>query len=572
MKKKLNILVVIATLLAAVNMVSCSDDKLGATIFDTKEYALDKKSWTFPLDTFVKVNFLEPYNMRFVYRMEYIMSDKDKNLTPASYENSCKLAVLTKYLWYDVYNDVAESGNVFLKHYSPRIIHVVGSKSLNTSSGTETLGVTEGGSKITLYRTNLLDPNNIDDMNEYFFETMHHEFGHILDNTKLHPTTFNMLSNGHYNSSGWSDTPDSVAYSLGFVSPYASMSYTEDWVETLGRYITRDSIAMEKMYGSAEYDWETLDFKEVTALFQVAIRTVNKLKADDDIQPEHFENWKANITVDVDTIGYVKLDLSGNDEHKIYRRICERDQNGFVVKYEDKVERKPLIGTSDTDIEKYEEIKDGDDIVSSWYNASKKGVYCISYENMDVSNYDILEVKLSEPTKGKWKVEYQLDGGKIQEVDLGTNSIYTLDVRSAKELTTFRIKANTGIQDDTEVSEGNKGTIKIDHVRLVKYKPKWTMNTLGAKDLIDKKIEFVREYMKTQYGIDLDKLRYQIQAKQYRKGTDGKFIVTSYYNPITKKNDFKLENALVYKDPTTGKSVLDLLLEELDKYKALQNN
>ena len=151
MNKKLHILVAVVVLMTTLNLVSCSkDDDLGPTIFDTTDYPLDKNLYTFPLDTFVKVNFLEPYNMRFIYRMQYITSDKDKNLTPASYENSCKLAVLSKYLWYDSYRDVAESHDTFLKLYSPRIIHVIGSRSLNTSSGTETLGVTEGGTKVTL--------------------------------------------------------------------------------------------------------------------------------------------------------------------------------------------------------------------------------------------------------------------------------------------------------------------------------------------------------------------------------------------------------------------------------------
>ena len=425
MKKQLNILVLFAVTLAAVNMVSCSkDDDLGATIFDTTEYPLDRNSYTFPLDTFVKVNFLEPYNMRFIYRMQYISSDKDKNLTPASLDKASELAVLTKYLWYDVYNDVAESGNVFLRHYSPRIIHVIGSQSLNTSSGTETLGVTEGGSKVTLYRVNMLNPSDIDNMNEYFFETMHHEFGHILDNNKLHPTTFNLLSNGHYNAAGWSDTPDSVAHSLGFVSPYASASYTEDWVETLGRYITRDSIAMQKMFGCADYEWEIIDLED---------------KNGDGDKTEADYAYMIRGTVDMDTIGYLKIDDSGNDEHKVYRRVCARDANDNVVKGED-------------------------------------------------------------------------------------------------------------------------------------GKPQWTMNTLGARQIIEQKIQFVREYMQNQFGINLDVLRYQIQAKQYRKGSDGQFIVSSYYNPVTKRNDYRLENAIVYADPTTGKTMLQTLLEELDKYKALQNN
>ena len=359
--------------------------------------------------------------MKFLYRMQYISSDKDKNLTPASYENSCKLAVLTKYLWYDAYKDVAENGNTFLKLYSPRIIHVIGSKSLNTSSGTETLGVTEGGTKVTLNRVNYLDPSDIDNMNEYFFETMHHEFGHILDNNKLHPTTFNLLSNGHYNAAGWSDTPDSVAYSLGFVSPYSSASYTEDWVETLGRYITRDSLAMEKMMGTAEYEWEIIDLEDKNG--------------DGDKDASDYAYMTSGI-VDIDTVGYIKLDDSGNGEHKIYRRVCERDQNGNVVKDEN-------------------------------------------------------------------------------------------------------------------------------------GQPKWVKNTLGAKQLIEQKIDYVRKYMKEQFGIDLDKLRDLIQAKQFRKGDDGKFKTEDYYNPTTKRMDKKMVNAIVYSEG--GKTVLETLLDELNKYKELQN-
>lgn len=421
MKNKLNILILAAVALATINMASCTKDDLGPSIFDTKEYPLDRNLYTFPLDTFVKVNFLEPYNMKFLYRMQYISSDKDKNLTPASYENSCKLAVLTKYLWYDAYKDVAENGNTFLKLYSPRIIHVIGSKSLNTSSGTETLGVTEGGTKVTLNRVNYLDPSDIDNMNEYFFETMHHEFGHILDNNKLHPTTFNLLSNGHYNAAGWSDTPDSVAYSLGFVSPYSSASYTEDWVETLGRYITRDSLAMEKMMGTAEYEWEIIDLEDKNG------------DGDKDLSDY---SYMTKGTIDIDTIGYIKLDDSGNGEHKIYRRVCERDQNGNVVKDEN-------------------------------------------------------------------------------------------------------------------------------------GQPKWVKNTLGAKQLIEQKIDYVRKYMKEQFGIDLDKLRDLIQAKQFRKGDDGEFLTEEFYNPTTKRMDKRMVNAIVYSGG--GKTVLDTLLDELNKYKELQN-
>ena len=423
--KKYTFAAMLATVFSTLTFfTSCKDDDFTATIFDTTEYPLDRTQYTFPLDSFVKVNFLEPYNMKFIYRMEYIGSDKDKNLTPASYENSCKLAVLTKYLWHDVYKEVAESHDVFLKNYSPRIIHVIGSKNLNTSSGTETLGVTEGGTKVTLYRTNLLNPNDIENMNEYFFETMHHEFGHILDQTKLHPTTFNVLSNGLYNASSWNETPDSVANSQGFVTPYASMSYTEDWVETFGRYITRDSIAWEQMLTTADYEWETIDLKDTDKN-----NTVNE------------QDYKSQLHsgINIDTIGYLKLDESGRDEHKVFRRVCKRDADDHVV--------------------------------------------------LD-------------------------ENGQVQ----------------------------------------------------------WTKNSIGARQIIMQKVNYVREYMKTQYGIDIDKLRYVIQQKQFRKGADGQFLTETYYNTKNLRYEQRLLNAITYTDPVTDRTTLDNLLQEIEDLKALKEN
>lgn len=50
---------------------------------------------TFPLDTFIKKEFLEEYNMKFSYKFEDKSSDMQKNLTPAAYDKSVDLAVLT---------------------------------------------------------------------------------------------------------------------------------------------------------------------------------------------------------------------------------------------------------------------------------------------------------------------------------------------------------------------------------------------------------------------------------------------------------------------------------------------
>ena len=131
MKNMMKTLLFGAIAMTTLGFVACSDDDMGPSIFDTREYPLDRNAYSFPLDTFLKVTYLEPYNMQFIYRMEDIGSDMTKNLTPASYEKSVELAVLLKYLWLNVYEQYA--GQEFLKINAPRIIHVIGSKNLNPS-------------------------------------------------------------------------------------------------------------------------------------------------------------------------------------------------------------------------------------------------------------------------------------------------------------------------------------------------------------------------------------------------------------------------------------------------------
>jgi hypothetical protein len=101
--------------------------------------------------------------------------------------------------------------------------------------------------------------------------------------------------------------------------------------------------------------------------------------------------------------------------------------------------------------------------------------------------------------------------------------------------------------------------------------PQWKKNAIGAKQVLMSKLQFVREYMQEQYGINIDLLRAEIQEKQYRKGPDGKFLEETYFSDLTKRNEVRLLNALVYVNPATGKSTMDVLLEELEKYKEVRN-
>lgn len=297
-------------LVIALALVACEDDDFTDTIFNTDptiDY-LDQSLFTFPLDTFCKKEFLEPYNVDFAYKFSDKASDKTKQLTPARYDKSVDLAVLSKYLWFDVYTSLSPDSIIFLKKYAPRILSLTGSKNYN--QGSETLGDASGGIKVNLYNVNNLDPNNVDMMNEYFFKTMHHEFAHILDQTYLRPTSFNTISNSQYDASGWTDASDSLKAGLGFPSAYASSAVGEDWAEALANYVTRDTSSWESLLGAASFEWEEVDCDSRTEYNKLLTAGANR-----------------------DTIGYYKTNKNG--EGKIVRKKCARNADGTVALNDD---------------------------------------------------------------------------------------------------------------------------------------------------------------------------------------------------------------------------------------------
>ena len=76
----------------------------------------------------------------------------------------------------------------FMRTYAPKVILLIGSSAINPSSSTEILGSAEEGIKVVLYKVNSIDPTDVEMLNEYYFETMHHEFAHILHQKKSYPT------------------------------------------------------------------------------------------------------------------------------------------------------------------------------------------------------------------------------------------------------------------------------------------------------------------------------------------------------------------------------------------------
>lgn len=228
-------------------LAACSKDEFTDTIFVDSQ--VDTTSYTYQFDQWLNKYFTEPYNVEFIYKLDDNGTDISYNIVPVSIGKADTLAHLALYLWYDVYDSIA--GKDFLPLYGPKQLKLIGSSMINAAQGTEKLGYAEGGIQITLLKINLMETNNIDQLNEYIFKTMHHEFGHILHQQKAYPKEFGLINPSDYNPSRWQDRTDREARQLGFVTAYGSSQTREDFVETIANYIVKSDAQWQEVLDEA---------------------------------------------------------------------------------------------------------------------------------------------------------------------------------------------------------------------------------------------------------------------------------------------------------------------------------
>ncbi len=227
---------------------SCTEEELDESIFDTSEPQRNE------FDKWLLSNYVYPYNIDLKYRMEDIESDMNYELVPADLGNAVRLSKLVKYLWLEAYDEVA--GVDFTRTYVPKIIHLVGSPAYQ-SNGSITLGTAEGGLKVTLYLVNWLEID-IDFLNYFYFKTMHHEFGHILHQTKKFDPDFQKISDGHYVGGDWVNKSLSFALSEGFISPYSMNEVNEDFVEIIATFVTNTQAYWDDLLKTAGANGATI--------------------------------------------------------------------------------------------------------------------------------------------------------------------------------------------------------------------------------------------------------------------------------------------------------------------------
>lgn len=209
----------IIILLMSLILGSCAKEEIRNV--DFSNYNDDDPQTNTELDKWLRSTFLDEYNMDVVYRYNRYYHDIERNVTPPKLEavRPTMESVLNGYLL--PYRKVA--GPDFIKKMNPKEWILFGSNSY-ASDGSVYAGTASAGRRVNLYGINNYSPYGA-------LQVIHHEFVHILNQLVNIPTDFESISKADYKAT-WSSTPIDTARKYGFVNPYASGSYTEDFAET----------------------------------------------------------------------------------------------------------------------------------------------------------------------------------------------------------------------------------------------------------------------------------------------------------------------------------------------------
>ena len=194
-------------------------------------------------DKWLDANYLNPYNIEVKYRYEMDETNYSYYTIPARIDCSIILAHLIKYLCIDTYDEVA--GASFTRRYFPKMFVYMGEWEYK-NNGTYTLGTAEGGKKIFMAGVNYLpevmagryqdytDPAKA--INHFYVKTIHHEFTHILNQTKDFPADFKQVTPSGYVNDSWNEYSGNLG--RGFISKYSQASDREDFAEMMALYVT----------------------------------------------------------------------------------------------------------------------------------------------------------------------------------------------------------------------------------------------------------------------------------------------------------------------------------------------
>jgi substrate import-associated zinc metallohydrolase lipoprotein len=190
-----------------------------------------------PLDVYIQENFIDEFGIAVRYKFVDRYVDQNKRVTPPKLEVVEPMLDFLTELWIEPFTQVA-NGNRFFRSHVPAEIILIGSTMYN-ADGTVTLGTADAGARITLTEVNDVNVNNL----AWVFRqlgTIYHEFAHIVHQRYNLPPNWQEISPQGYTSLGsWYNLTDDEALQRGFVSPYGTSTFNEDFAELVAFLLFR---------------------------------------------------------------------------------------------------------------------------------------------------------------------------------------------------------------------------------------------------------------------------------------------------------------------------------------------
>lgn len=244
MKKYISMILAACSVLV---MSSCTKDEVSSeSIFKEENHRYTE------FDSWLQRNYVEPYNVRFEYRMPDMETSFNYWVSPPNIKESIMIAKLIKFTTLEAMVEMMSSGDetedpaLFVKSYFPKVLFLVGSFEIS-SSGSTALASAENGLQINILGVNFFEYHKDA---ERIAGTMLHEFTHILDGIHGSPAEFKDITLSDYVGDRYTSLTDDP-YQKGFVSNYARSHYSEDVAETGGRLISLTEEEREAMIAKA---------------------------------------------------------------------------------------------------------------------------------------------------------------------------------------------------------------------------------------------------------------------------------------------------------------------------------
>tara|TARA_B110000027_G_C16105431_1_gene295042 strand:+ start:124 stop:981 length:858 start_codon:yes stop_codon:yes gene_type:complete len=230
-------------ILILLSVSSCDNDSdsISATQIDTSTPILSN------LDIWLRNEFVAPFNIEIAYLWNPNNVDIARFLYPIQENNVQRWSQTILDVWAKPYNQLG--GEDFIANLAPRQFVYSGGFNFNPNSPTITLGVAEAGARITFFNLDFLDYTNANSIRQPL-QTLHHEYGHILNQTVPFTDDFGQITPADYTAQ-WFNLSDQEALDSGFITPYASSKEDEDFVEILANMLTSTQTEFDARVSSA---------------------------------------------------------------------------------------------------------------------------------------------------------------------------------------------------------------------------------------------------------------------------------------------------------------------------------